>query len=122
MKKYLRLGVIPSNEKSVNWRQLTLEQRKDLREAIEVYGETPEKAIKSLLYTHSWSGLTLNDLFEAGVSVFELNENDEPILSNEKLIKSYEIRKDEERHIVTGDVVGTGEDGEPLLINIKEVE
>ena len=64
----------------------------------------------------------IDDVLEKGVSVFEIDERNNPILSNEKLRKSYESRKDRKMYLVNGDVVGIGQDGEPLLKNVTIVK
>jgi hypothetical protein len=56
---------------------------------------------------------------EAGVSVFEMTEDGMPALKNFQLVTSLAHRLDIPAYIVTGKVVGTGNDGEPLLNNVK---
>lgn len=58
---------------------------------------------------------------ENGVSVFELN-GETPILNNLQLIDSFSGRHELPAFIVTGERVGTGFDGEPLLKNVSYVE
>nr|DAV18300.1 MAG TPA: hypothetical protein [Caudoviricetes sp.] len=61
---------------------------------------------------------------EAGVSVFEYVDS-KPVLSNLQLVDSFSGRNDHKAYVVTGDVVGVGFDGEPLLKNvniIREIE
>lgn len=38
MEKYLRLGEIPTNEKSINWYKVKLDQQRDFSWALEHYG------------------------------------------------------------------------------------
>lgn len=58
---------------------------------------------------------------EEGVSVFKADENNMPILENVEQAKSLWARLNRRHYLVTGDVVGTGQDGEPLLQNVKVV-
>lgn len=57
---------------------------------------------------------------ENGVSVFDIVD-DKPVLFNLQLITSFESRKYDQAYIVTGDRIGTGFDGEPLLKHVKIV-
>lgn len=111
MKKYLRFGEIPPQEKSIDFIKLSLDDNSDFSfflsvNAIEdAYNCIPENC------------------YEKGVSVFALDENDNPILDNEKLKDDYELRvkRGDRKLIVTGEQVGTGRSGEPLIVNVKEV-
>lgn len=58
---------------------------------------------------------------EIGVSVFRADENGMPILENAEQAKSLWARLHRRHYLVTGDVVGTGQDGEPLLQNVRVV-
>lgn len=58
---------------------------------------------------------------EKGVSVFRADENGMPILENAEQAKSLWARLHRRHYLVTGDVVGTGQDGEPLLQNVKVI-
>lgn len=58
---------------------------------------------------------------EIGVSVFKADDNGMPILENAEQAKSLWARLHRRHYLVTGDVVGTGQDGEPLLQNVKVV-
>ena len=109
MKKYIRFGEIPPNERSVNFIKMTLDQVDAFSWAIgamkaeEAYTEyVPEKAL------------------EPGVSVFEMDKNGNPLLKNIGLVRSYCKRaEDEKAYIVTGDPVGTGHDGDILIKNVN---
>jgi hypothetical protein len=64
---------------------------------------------------------------EKGVSVYELDENDNPIVptKGEWAADDLAFRQRREtgtRYIVQGDRVGTGHDGEPLLRNVRIVK
>ncbi len=54
---------------------------------------------------------------EKGVSVFEI-ENNMPLLGNMNLINSLALRVNANIYEVTGDIIGIGNDGEPLLKNV----
>lgn len=58
---------------------------------------------------------------ELGISVFEI-KNNLPKLQNLKLIYSLVARLDMPILEVTGEEVGRGADGEPLLVNIKVIK
>lgn len=58
---------------------------------------------------------------EEGVSVFALDEDGNPIVDNLQLIADLTIRYYKTATIVTGDRVGTGFDGEPLIKNVKTI-
>lgn len=109
---YLRYGEIPPNEKSINWYKVKLDDQRDFSWALEAYGiEDAYRMIRNL-----------DEAFENGVSVFELDENDNPILNTEELVKDYERRKGTRSYIVTGDKIGVGNSGEPLIINIQVLQ
>ncbi|MEX1550468.1 hypothetical protein [Enterococcus sp. 5B7_DIV0075] len=59
--------------------------------------------------------------YEDGVSVFEMR-NEKPVLSSLQLLDSYSGRNNMQAFLVTGDRVGTGHDGEPLLKNVQYIK
>lgn len=84
--------------------------------------------------TNELSGNWLDGLKEAGVSVYETNAEGLPIypvpvelMSDAPVSRAQEVRQDLDRRLrskepmyyVTGDVVGRGVDGEPLLRNVR---
>lgn len=58
--------------------------------------------------------------YENGVSVFEMKDG-QPVLNNLQLIDSFSGRYDLPMFFVTGEEIGKGQDGEPLLKNVKYV-
>lgn len=58
---------------------------------------------------------------EIGVSVFKADTNNMPILENVEQAKSLWARLNRRHYLVTGNVVGVGQDGEPLLQNVRVV-
>lgn len=58
---------------------------------------------------------------EEGVSVFKADTNNMPIIENAEQAKSLWARLHRRHYLVTGDIVGYGQDGEPLLQNVKVV-
>lgn len=110
MKYYIRFGEIPSNEKSVNFIKLSFDQNSDFTHAID-HGDTVGAYDR-----------VPDDAFEPGVSVFGCRDDFFPILSNLRQIRSMLWRINYQCYVVTGDRVGTGQDGEPLIRNIKIVK
>lgn len=114
MKRYLRFGEIPKNEKSINWWKVSLDEQSDFTWALENYGY--EDALKQIK--------NIDKVLEAGVSVFELNENGQPVLKNKKLENLYTsyLKECRKSYIVSGEVVGYGADDEPLIANVEIIE
>lgn len=110
MKYYIRFGEIPPNGKSVNFIKLSFIQNENFTYALDqgdtvgAYDRVPD------------------DAFEPGVSVFDCYDDFLPILSNLKQIRSMLGRIDHPCYVVTGDQVGTGQDGEPLIRHVKIVK
>lgn len=107
--RYLRFGEIPKDGKSVNFLKLTSSQNEDFTYACEV--GSYEEALADLP----------EDAFETGLSVFEMGENGLPELGNLQLVNSMLARLDSKIYEVSGEQVGTGNDGEPL-IEVEKVE
>lgn len=110
MKKYLRFGEIPKNEKSINFLRMRIYQRENFSWDLEAFGsdvaysKLPEK------------------VFEEGVSVFELNEDGLPKLDNMSMVIALALRIGDSIYEVTGDEVGRGNDDEPLIRNIQIIK
>ena len=104
--RYLRFGEVPENEKSINFIKLSFEQNEDYTYYKEL-GDN-EKALACVP----------DEAYEAGVSVFEMNNDKMPIVANMKLAKSLLARLDCPIYEVTADEIARGEDGEPLVENI----
>lgn len=106
MKKYLRFGEIPKNERSINFLKMNFSQKDDFSWYKEMFGmneamkHVPEKAL------------------ENGVSVFEMGKDGLPVLHNMRECNSLACRIGYKIYEVTGDEVGEGNDGEPLIKNI----
>lgn len=107
--RYLRFGEIPKDGKSVNFLKLTSSQNEDFAYACEV--GLCEEALADIP----------EDAFEAGLSVFGMDENGLPKLGNLQLVSSMLARIDAKVYEVSGEQVGTGNDGEPL-IEVEKVE
>lgn len=110
MKKYIRFGEIPSNEKSVNFIKLSFIQNDNFTCALD-HGDT----------AGAYDCIP-DDAFEPGVSVFDCRDDFLPILSNLRQIRSMLGRIDHTCYVVTGDQVGTGQDSEPLIRCVKIVK
>lgn len=59
--------------------------------------------------------------YEDGISVFALDNNGVPVIDNLQLVEDLTGRADLIATIVTGDRIGTGFDGEPLIANAKYI-
>ena len=107
--RYLRFGEIPKNGKSVNFLKLTSSQNEDLTYACE-FGSY-EEALAELP----------EEAFEAGLSVFEIDENGMPKLNNLQLVSSMLARLDATVYGVSREEVGAGNDEEPL-VKVEKVD
>ena len=110
MKKYLRFGDVPPSEKSVNFIKLSFLQKEAFSYSID-HGDT----------AGAYDCIP-DDAFEPGVSVFDCHDDFLPILSNLRQIRSLLGRINYPCYVVTGDQVGTGQDGEPLIRGVKIVK
>ena len=111
--RYLRFGEIPENEKSINWYKVSLDDQRDFSWALENYGY--KDALRQIR--------NLDEVLEDGVSAFEIDENNNPILSTEELKNTYNsYTGNRKSYLVEGDEIGRGTDGEPLIVNIKVLE
>lgn len=107
--KYLRFGEIPKGGRSVNYLKLTYETNEDFTYDLRI-GDI-EGAFEKIP----------KDAYEVGLSVFEIDQNRMPILSNLQLVSSLLSRLDDGIYEVSGVKVGDGNDGEPL-ISLSEIE
>lgn len=107
MKKYLRFGEIPIGERSINFLKLRIQENKDFTWTKENsgYGEAVSQIPKKA--------------FEPGVSVFEMGADGLPVLHNMREARSLSARIGCKIYQVSGDEIGHGNDGEPLIKNIK---
>ena len=132
MKKYMRFGNIPTSERSINFLALTFEQNEDLTEDIIVNNEEdPAGYLEWLVEAanegrrdRKWKKVNLEEAIEKGVSAFEMDDNGNAIADNEQLKKDLEFRIKENSacYIITGEEIGRGKSGEPLLKNIQIIE
>ncbi|MGN0345918.1 MAG: hypothetical protein ACI4DU_01400 [Lachnospiraceae bacterium] len=103
MNKYLRLGEIPESGRSINFLKLTFEQNEDFTHDLDcgnvkqAFSSIPEYA------------------YEDGLSVFDMDNDGMPVLSNLQLVSSLLARINEVAYIVTGEEIKKGNDGEPLI-------
>lgn len=109
---YLRFGEIPQGEKSIDFIKLSLDDNSDFSYFL------------SIGNINAAYNCIPSNCYEKGVSVFELDEDRKPILNNENLKRDYEFRvnRGDKMLFVTGEEVGRGRSGEPLIINIKEIK
>lgn len=119
MKKFIRFGSIPASEKSLNYIKLTKDQRDDISSFIEE-GKAPyEAALLCSKLFRSWENVSIDEVFEPGISAFYADENGLPILENMDQAQSLANRIGKDAFILSGDEVNKGQDGEPLVVNIK---
>lgn len=113
--RYLRLGEIPKNERSINWFKVSLDNQADFSWELE-NGFGYESAIRNIE--------NYDEVLEDGVSVFEIDENDAPIFRNDNLKNTYEdkMARNCAAYIVEGDMVAYGCDGEPLIRNVRIIK
>lgn len=124
MKKYIRFGSIPTSGRSLNYIKLTADQRRDFSDLLDD-GRTPEEAYKiAREYYNGWNNINIDDILENGISAFNADENGLPVIQNMTQAQSLAVRIDKQAYILTGEESGTGQDGEPLLVNVaaKEVD
>lgn len=108
MKKYLRFGEISKNGKSINFLKLTNDQNEDFTYMCETG-----------LYEEAIADLP-KDVFENGLSVFEISKDGLPALKNLQLVTTLNARISERIFEVEGEEVGIGNDGEPLIV-VKKI-
>lgn len=101
--KYLRFGKIPKNGKSINFFKMTNDQNDNFSFCLDAYGI--DQALE----------MVPDDVFEPGISVFEMDAEGLPILGTMRRMISLCARLNDPIYIVTGEKVGEGNDGEPLL-------
>ena len=110
MKHYLRFGEIPESGKSVNFLKMGLRRSEDFNYCMSI-GDI-EGAFECVP----------EDAFEEGISVFSIDKNGMPELSNLQLACSMLSRIDDAIYEVTGEEIDTGNDGEPILKDTKIVK
>lgn len=128
-KRYIRYGEIPANERSFNFMRMPLEYIQDFAWARDAFGY--EEAAKSLIgkmehknERRKSRGLEELRYLEDGVSVFIMSDQGREIADNADLERSLQTRREDriKKYIVTGEEVGIGQDGEPLIRNVKIIE
>lgn len=111
MALFLRFGEIPKNENSINFLKLTFDEIDEVQDYVDMLGY--DEAIENIP----------EYALEDGVSCFSLDEAGKPILNNMRLLKSFCSRINEEKaYIIDAEQIGIGNDGEPLVKNIKITE
>lgn len=108
--KYLRFGELPESGKSINFLRLSFAESEAFTEKLNTSG-----------YIEAVAGLPAH-CFEPGLSVFEMDADGLPVLSNINLARSLSVRIGAPVYEISGEIAGTGADGEPLLKNIKIIK
>lgn len=106
--KYLRFGVIPKKEKSINFLKMSNDQNDIFSSILSIAG-----------YDAAMETVSAEAL-EDGVSVFEIKDG-KPVLDNMRLMISFARRINDPAFIVEGTEAGRGNDGEPLIKGIESV-
>lgn len=119
MKQYVRFGYIPKSGRSLNYLKLTGNQRETISDLISD-GRTPEESVSFACENfRDFKGIKPDDLFEDGISVFNATPDGKPIIENRTQAESLANRIGQNIFLLTGEEVGTGQDGEPLISNIS---
>lgn len=113
---FVRFGQIPDSQRSLNYLKLTGDQRADITDMLSDGDRTPyEAALWLKNNTRDWKNVDLDDIFEQGVSVFKADSDGMPKIDNLDQAMSFAARIGQPLYSVKGKVIGTGQDGEPLL-------
>ena len=108
-KTYIRLGEIPVDGRSVNFLKMTSSQ-KDAFHDTEIGGAGTRADIPE-------------ECKEGGVSVFEIGKDGMPVFENLRQVSSFCCRYGNEKiYEVSGEEVGSGQDGEPLLSDVDIIK
>lgn len=108
--KYLRFGEIPEGGKSINFLRLSFKENETFTETLNASG-----------YSEAVDILPA-DCLEPGVSVFEMDADGLPVLSNINLVRSLSVRIGAPVYEIAGEVDGTGADGEPLITGVNVIK
>ena len=112
---YFRFGKIPANEKSLNWFRLSFREQEDVSFALSM-GDDLENALWKARVDEDRDGL-----FENGVSAFKADKNGMPVIENLQQLVSMAARIGKTAYTMTGEEVGKGMDGEPIIRNISNI-
>lgn len=108
--RFIRFGEIPVHERSVNFLKMTNSEREDFTAIVEVGGYA--QALKDVKQS----------CYEKGVSVFRKDIDGLPLLENLMQMTSLLARIGCKVYEVEAVVVGTGNDNEPLVRNIRVIK
>lgn len=108
--KYLRFGEIPESGKSINFLRLSFAENEEFTDKLNTSG-----------YIEAAAGLPAH-CFEPGLSVFEMDADGLPVLSNINLVRSLSVRIGAPVYEIAGEVAGTGADGEPLITGVNVIK
>ena len=108
--KYLRFGKLPESGKSINFLRLSFAENEVFTEKLNTSG-----------YIEAVAGLPAH-CFEPGLSVFEMDADGLPVLSNINLVRSLSVRIGAPVYEIAGEVTGTGADGEPLITGVNVIK
>lgn len=108
--KYLRFGEIPEGGNSINFLRLSFAENEAFTETLNASG-----------YSEAVAALPA-DCLEPGLSVFEMDADGLPVLSNINLVRSLSVRIGAPVYEIAGEIAGTGEDGEPLITGVNVIK
>ena len=108
--KYLRFGEIPEGGKSINFLRLSFAENEAFTEKL-----------NDSSYSEAVAALPA-DCLEPGISVFEMDADGLPVLSNINLVRSLSVRIGAPVYEISGEVAGTGADGEPLITGVNVIK
>ena len=116
----VRFGEI-KNTVSINYLKLNASQRSDVHDWLESGDDLIESIQFAVKNLRSWKNVDVDSIFESGISVFKAKRG-VPIIENFDQAQSLAIRLNKQMFEVVGDVLATtGQDGEPLIANVREV-
>ena len=115
---FIRFGEIPTEGRSINFRKLSFRQQSDIAYFLRC-GDDIETAAWRLFEANGEE--EPEGLWGAGISCFKADENGLPIIENAGQAASLKARIGDVIYMIDGDVIGIGQDDEPLLANVKKI-
>lgn len=113
---YIRFGQTPQGGRSINFRALNGAQRSDLSDALDEGWDAEAYIDNQVEHGYKpWKGINKDEVFEKGVSVFKADESGLPIIENIQQANSLAMRIEKPAYQISGNNIGLGQDGEPII-------